>query len=114
MIDFLVGILPMVCLVGDGSSLYSPQALWTAAHERVPVTLLRRSTAAAEQTGSSAWTSQTPRSILWDLLRRSVCRRGAYFPGRFYLSSSDGTAGASAAHDRIVLYVAPGATQSLE
>jgi benzoylformate decarboxylase len=24
---------PVVCLVGDGAALYSPQALWTAAHE---------------------------------------------------------------------------------
>jgi benzoylformate decarboxylase len=31
---------PVVSLVGDGSSLYSPQALWTAAHERLPVTFV--------------------------------------------------------------------------
>jgi benzoylformate decarboxylase len=31
---------PVVCLVGDGSSLYSPQALWTAARERLPVTFV--------------------------------------------------------------------------
>jgi benzoylformate decarboxylase len=29
-----------VCLVGDGASLYSPQALWTAAHENLPVTFI--------------------------------------------------------------------------
>src|SRR5439155_15114174 len=28
---------PVLCVVGDGSALYSPQALWTAAHEGVPV-----------------------------------------------------------------------------
>jgi benzoylformate decarboxylase len=28
---------PVLCVVGDGSALYSPQALWTAAHEQVPV-----------------------------------------------------------------------------
>lgn len=28
---------PVLCLVGDGSALYSPQALWTAAHEDLPV-----------------------------------------------------------------------------
>jgi benzoylformate decarboxylase len=28
---------PVVCLVGDGSALYSPQAMWTAARERLPV-----------------------------------------------------------------------------
>jgi benzoylformate decarboxylase len=27
----------VVCFVGDGAAAYSPQALWTAAHERVPV-----------------------------------------------------------------------------
>jgi len=31
---------PVVSLVGDGSALYSPQALWTAAHERLPVTFV--------------------------------------------------------------------------
>ena len=30
----------VVCLVGDGSALYSPQALWTAARERLPVTFV--------------------------------------------------------------------------
>ncbi len=28
---------PVVCVVGDGSAMYSPQALWTAARERLPV-----------------------------------------------------------------------------
>jgi len=31
------GHLPVLCAVGDGSAMYSPQALWTAAHERLPV-----------------------------------------------------------------------------
>jgi benzoylformate decarboxylase len=31
---------PVVSIVGDGSALYSPQALWTAAHERLPVTFV--------------------------------------------------------------------------
>ena len=31
---------PIVALVGDGASLYSPQALWTAARERLPVTFV--------------------------------------------------------------------------
>ncbi len=31
---------PVVCVVGDGAALYSPQALWTAAHERLPVTFV--------------------------------------------------------------------------
>jgi benzoylformate decarboxylase len=28
---------PVLCIVGDGSAMYSPQALWTAAHEQLPV-----------------------------------------------------------------------------
>ena len=28
---------PVLCVVGDGSAMYSPQALWTAAHEHLPV-----------------------------------------------------------------------------
>ncbi len=31
---------PVVCLAGDGAALYSPQALWTAAHENLPVTFV--------------------------------------------------------------------------
>jgi benzoylformate decarboxylase len=31
---------PVVSVVGDGAALYSPQALWTAAHEKVPVTFV--------------------------------------------------------------------------
>jgi benzoylformate decarboxylase len=31
------GRLPVLCAVGDGSAMYSPQALWTAARERLPV-----------------------------------------------------------------------------
>jgi benzoylformate decarboxylase len=27
----------VLCVVGDGSAMYSPQALWTAAHEHLPV-----------------------------------------------------------------------------
>src|SRR5204863_1135340 len=28
---------PVLCVVGDGSAMYSPQALWTAAREQLPV-----------------------------------------------------------------------------
>lgn len=31
------GRVPVLCVVGDGSAMYSPQALWTAAAERLPV-----------------------------------------------------------------------------
>ena len=31
------GRAPVLCVVGDGSAMYSPQALWTAAHEQLPV-----------------------------------------------------------------------------
>ncbi|HLY90997.1 MAG TPA: thiamine pyrophosphate-binding protein [Acetobacteraceae bacterium] len=35
-----LGREPVVCLVGDGAALYSPQSLWTAAHEQLPVTFV--------------------------------------------------------------------------
>ena len=31
---------PVVCIVGDGSTMYSPQALWTAARERLPLVVV--------------------------------------------------------------------------
>ena len=31
---------PVVCFVGDGAAMYSPQALWTAAHENLPITFV--------------------------------------------------------------------------
>ena len=41
-VGFSLGIdrAPAVSIVGDGAALYSPQALWTAAHERLPVTFV--------------------------------------------------------------------------
>jgi benzoylformate decarboxylase len=35
-----LGREPVICIVGDGAALYSPQALWTAAHEKLPVTFV--------------------------------------------------------------------------
>jgi benzoylformate decarboxylase len=35
-----LGREPVVCLVGDGAAMYSPQALWTAAYEKLPVTFI--------------------------------------------------------------------------
>lgn len=35
-----LGRQPVVSLVGDGAALYSPQAIWTAAHENLPVTFV--------------------------------------------------------------------------
>jgi benzoylformate decarboxylase len=35
-----LGRTPVVSLVGDGAALYSPQALWTAAHETLPITFV--------------------------------------------------------------------------
>ena len=35
-----LGREPVVCLVGDGAALYSPQSLWTAAREALPVTFV--------------------------------------------------------------------------
>jgi benzoylformate decarboxylase len=31
------GKAPVLCVVGDGSAMYSPQALWTAAAEELPI-----------------------------------------------------------------------------
>lgn len=31
---------PVVCVVGDGSAMYTIQALWTAAHEKLPITFV--------------------------------------------------------------------------
>ncbi len=72
-----LGREPVVCLVGDGAALYSPQALWTAAHEKLPVTFvvmnnreynilknfmrgLRRATRRRAATASSPWRSTEP------------------------------------------------------
>ncbi len=35
-----IGREPVVCLLGDGAAMYSPQALWTLAHEKLPVTVV--------------------------------------------------------------------------
>ncbi|MDA0824864.1 MAG: thiamine pyrophosphate-binding protein [Proteobacteria bacterium] len=35
-----LGRKPVVALVGDGAAMYSPQALWTAANENLPVTFI--------------------------------------------------------------------------
>ncbi|VWC46713.1 thiamine pyrophosphate-binding protein [Burkholderia lata] len=35
-----LGREPVVAIIGDGSALYAPQALWTAAHECLPVTFV--------------------------------------------------------------------------
>jgi benzoylformate decarboxylase len=41
-VGFSLGIdrAPVVSVVGDGAALYSPQVLWTAAHEKLPVTFV--------------------------------------------------------------------------
>ena len=41
-VGFSLGIdrAPVVSISGDGAALYSPQALWTAAYEKLPVTLV--------------------------------------------------------------------------
>ena len=41
-VGFSLGLCrePVVCLVGDGAAMYSPQALWTAAHENLPITFI--------------------------------------------------------------------------
>ena len=41
-VGFSLGLdrAPVVSIVGDGAALYSPQALWTAVHEKLPVTFV--------------------------------------------------------------------------
>jgi benzoylformate decarboxylase len=41
-VGFSLGVdrAPVVSIVGDGAALYSPQALWTAAYEKLPVTFV--------------------------------------------------------------------------
>jgi benzoylformate decarboxylase len=41
-VGFSLGIdrAPVVSISGDGAALYSPQALWTAAYEKLPVTFV--------------------------------------------------------------------------
>lgn len=41
-VGFSLGLdrAPVISLAGDGAAMYSPQALWTAAHERLPVTFV--------------------------------------------------------------------------
>jgi benzoylformate decarboxylase len=41
-VGFSLGLdrAPVVCVVGDGAAMYSPQALWSAAHERLPITFV--------------------------------------------------------------------------
>jgi benzoylformate decarboxylase len=35
-----LGREPVISIVGDGAAMYSPQAIWTAAHENLPVTFI--------------------------------------------------------------------------
>jgi benzoylformate decarboxylase len=41
-VGFSLGLdrAPVVSIVGDGAALYSSQALWTATHEKLPVTFV--------------------------------------------------------------------------
>ena len=61
----------MVCYSGDGSAMYSIQALWTAAHHKLPLTVVlinnggyriikQRLLAFTATTISSAWISPIP------------------------------------------------------
>ena len=71
---------PVVALVGDGSAMYTNQALWTAAHDSIPVVyvifnnasyrILKQRTLAlkgfsAEDDRTSPWTSSTGHSTTW-------------------------------------------------
>ena len=79
----------MLCVVGDGSAMYSPQALWTAAHEQLPVVfavvnnrqylILKNNLRAHEgrrpstRAASWPWTSTTRRSTSSAWPRRWAC-----------------------------------------
>ena len=83
------GEAPVLCVVGDGSAMYSPQALWTAAAEQLPggvrggeqppvqdpqgLPAGHGRSVGAHRDASSAWTSTTRRSTS-SALARSMAR----------------------------------------
>ena len=78
-----------MAIVGDGSAMYSIQALWTAAHLKLPITYVIANNRsyrilegaaqvdAAAASASSAWICATRRSTSWGWRNPSACRRGA-------------------------------------
>ncbi len=86
---------PVVALIGDGSAMYTCQALWTAAHDKIAVVfvilnnssyriLKQRLNACAASprrpTPMSAWSSTTRRSISSASRARSASRPSAPRP----------------------------------
>ena len=77
---------PGVLLLGDGSAMYSIQALWTAAHQKLPITYViannggyriikqRLKVVPRQRPASSAWISTTPRSTSSGSPSRWACR----------------------------------------
>ena len=73
-IQLALGDRPVVAVIGDGSAMYSIQALWTAANAKLPITYVIAPTTAATASSrsdcgrftassvTSAWSSRTRRS----------------------------------------------------
>ena len=65
---------PVVCFSGDGSAMYSIQALWTAAHHKLPLTVVIATMAAtaSSSSGCSPSTATTIMSAWISPIRRSI------------------------------------------
>ncbi|GIT52974.1 MAG: hypothetical protein Ct9H300mP16_01340 [Pseudomonadota bacterium] len=92
----------IAAIIGDGSALYSPQALWTAAHLALPITFIilnngwlsdsqkSDSMLFMAMTAISAWTSKRRPSIWRALPSLSVCPESrSANPGRFAASLTE-------------------------
>ncbi|MGH2829893.1 MAG: thiamine pyrophosphate-dependent enzyme, partial [Actinomycetota bacterium] len=58
---------PVVAVVGDGSALYTPQALWTMAHHRVPVVavVLNNASYLILKTGLASMAGKAAKHDVW-------------------------------------------------
>jgi Thiamine pyrophosphate enzyme, C-terminal TPP binding domain/Peptidase dimerisation domain len=61
---------PVVCLIGDGSAMYSIQALWTAVQEKLPMINY-----CSEQGSASGWWKHRAINVVPDACRFTVERR---------------------------------------
>src|SRR5713226_7260199 len=94
---------PVVALIGDGSAMYTCQALWTAAHDRVGVVFVilnNRSYRILKQrvNAMKGFAAQTDRYVGMDLRPRDrLCRPGALARARGRASDDAGRCGRSPA-----------------
>jgi benzoylformate decarboxylase len=58
---------PVVAIVGDGATLYAPQALWTAAHHSIPIVgvVLNNSTYLILKTGLANMKGKAAKHDVW-------------------------------------------------